>query len=33
MSAGRQETLADIRSDIAGLSRTIKGARGRPPEG
>ena len=33
MSAGRQETLADIRSDIAGLSRTIKGTRGRPPEG
>ena len=31
MSAGRQETLADIRSDIAGLSRTLKGARGRPP--
>lgn len=30
MSAGRQETMADIRSDIAGLSRTIKGTRGRP---
>lgn len=31
MSAGRQETLADLRADIAGLSRTFKGARGRPP--
>lgn len=31
MSAGRQETMADLRSDIAGLSRTLKGARGRPP--
>ncbi len=28
MSAGRQETMSEIRSDIAGLSRAIKSSRG-----
>jgi hypothetical protein len=31
MSAGRQETVADLRSDIAGLTRAIRSGRGRPP--
>ncbi|MEJ6397535.1 biopolymer transporter ExbB [Yoonia sp. 208BN28-4] len=31
MSAGRQETIADLRNDIAGLARAIKQGRGRPP--
>ena len=33
MSAGRQETISDLRSDIAGLSRAIKQGRGRPGSG
>ncbi len=32
MSAGRQETLADLRSDLAALTRALKG-RGRPGPG
>ena len=31
MSAGRQETVADLRSDIAGLTRAIRSGQGRPP--
>ncbi|MCO4848775.1 MAG: biopolymer transporter ExbB [Yoonia sp.] len=31
MSAGRQETVADLRADIAGLTRAIRSGRGRPP--
>ena len=31
MSAGRQETVADLRTDIAGLTRAIRSGRGRPP--
>lgn len=30
MSAGRQETVGDLRNDIAGLTRAIKQGRGRP---
>ena len=30
MSAGRQETIADIRADIAGLTRAVRTGRGRP---
>ena len=33
MSAGRQETIADIRADIAGLTRAVRTGRGRPPSG
>jgi hypothetical protein len=33
MSAGRQETISDLRSDIAGLSRAIKQGRARPGSG
>lgn len=33
MSAGRQETVADLRSDIAGLTRALRSGRGRPPTG
>lgn len=33
MSAGRQETIADLRSDIAGLTRAVRTGRGRPPTG
>ncbi len=30
MSAGRQETMADLRGDIAGLTRALRQPRGRP---
>lgn len=30
MSAGRQESIADLRSDIAGLTRALRQGRGRP---
>jgi hypothetical protein len=30
MSAGRQETVADLRADIAGLTRAVRSGRGRP---
>jgi len=30
MSAGRQETIADLRADIAGLTRAVRSGRGRP---
>lgn len=33
MSAGRQETIADIRADIAGLTRAVRTGRGRPSSG
>ena len=33
MSAGRQETISDLRADIAGLSRAFKQGRGRPGGG
>ncbi len=33
MSAGRQETMSEIRSDIAGLSRTLKSIGGGTPNG
>lgn len=33
MSAGRQETIADLRTDIAGLTRAVRNGRGRPPTG
>ncbi len=33
MSAGRQETIADLRSDIAGLTRAVRTGRNRPPSG
>lgn len=31
MSAGRQETVADLRADIASLTRAVLSGRGRPP--
>lgn len=31
ISAGRQETVADLRADISGLTRAIRSGRGRPP--
>ncbi len=31
MSAGRQETIADLRSDLASLTRAVRSGRGRPP--
>jgi hypothetical protein len=33
MSAGRQETIADLRADIAGLTRAVRTGRGRPQSG
>jgi len=33
MSAGRQETVADLRGDIAGLTRALRAGRGRNPTG
>ena len=33
MSAGRQETVADLRADIAGLTRAVRTGRGRPSGG
>ena len=33
MSAGRQETIADLRADIAGLTRAVRTGRGRPSNG
>ena len=33
MSAGRQETVADLRGDIAGLTRALRAIRGRNPTG
>ena len=30
MSAGRQESMADLRGDIAGLTRALRQPRGRP---
>jgi hypothetical protein len=31
MSAGRQETVADLRADIASLTRAVRSGRVRPP--
>ena len=31
ISAGRQETTAEIRADLAALTRTLRGARGPSP--
>mgnify|MGYP000285563130 CR=1 FL=1 len=33
MSAGRQETVADLRADIASLTRAVRSGRGRPSGG
>jgi len=33
LSAGRQETVADLRADIAGLTRALRAGRGRNPTG
>lgn len=33
MSAGRQETMSEIRADIAGLSRALRSGRGTPMDG